>query len=91
MRSWMFRSLLPLPEIAPGFGGAPSPPPVPAIPPAAAPPTMANPTIAAAGAQQRSAAAAAAGMGLDGTIQNTGGASGVTPLPNQQTNRTLLG
>lgn len=45
-----------------GFGGSPSPPPIPVAPPAATPPTMADSTVAQSGQQQRSRAAAAQAM-----------------------------
>lgn len=77
-------------------GGAPSAPVIPPAPPAAAPPTMANTKVAQSAASQRASAAAAAGAGLDGTVLNQGGPSGLvpdsgTPGAGVTGQRTLLG
>lgn len=75
-----------------GFS-APKVPPVPAPPPqppAAPPATMANPEVAGSAANARSRAAAASGGGFSGTVQNIGGASGLTTQSNTAP-RSLLG
>jgi hypothetical protein len=71
--------------------GSPKVPSVPVPPPAAAPPTLANPAVSMAAANQRAMAAAAAGAGFAGTLENAGGAQGLTPPTNQLTARSLLG
>lgn len=51
-----------------GFGGGPSPPPIPLPPAAAHPPTLGKDSVALAGTSAAQRAAAAGGSGLDGTI-----------------------
>lgn len=77
-------------------GGAPSAPVIPPAPPAAIPPTMANHQVSQAAASERARAAAAAGAGIDATVQNQGGPSGLipdsgTPGAGRTGQRTLLG
>lgn len=64
-----------------GGGSAPSPPPLP--PPLPPPPTPADPAVTAARDKNRQIAALAAGR--DSTIQNSGGAQGLSdPLDNKK-------
>lgn len=72
------------------FGGGPKmPAPPPPPPPAAAPPTMANANVSQAGNMARARAGAAA-SGFSGTVQNLGGAPGLTEQASSAP-RSLLG
>lgn len=67
-------------------GGAPKPPPIPALPPIANPSTAADPAVQNAGANNRARSAAAA---AGGTVGAQGAQGLTTPLSTAKS--TLLG